>query len=199
MDYSHTQLPTEDNAIYVIVGHHEVVANLEGETYGGSSATHCGVHYNSKYFDTTSANASYSSSWTLINNTNVKFIYVADPDTSSSLCEFFYSAGQPTPNGDKGGDALTNILAHELVESITDPVFYSVDDQNNYPYPTLEFGGWQDNTNQAEIADYCMQLPYPNTHYINNNTNNAPYTLNVGSHYYFLQGIYQAVGGPCIY
>jgi hypothetical protein len=74
----------------------------------------------------------------LVDGTSVKYAYVPDGARCPSACSAFAPEG-PTPNGDLGGDAMVNVLAHELSEASTDP----------------ELDAWYDHRG-AENADKCV-------------------------------------------
>src|SRR5262249_26360626 len=68
---------------------------------------------------------------------DIKYAFVGDPDSYPSACEAQLGV---SPNNNPGADAMASIIAHELVESITDP----------------NLNAWYDGLGlQGENADKC--------------------------------------------
>ena len=53
-----------------------------------------------------------------VGTTTVKYAFVGNPDRCPSSCE----AQTKSPNGNAGADGMASILAHELEETVTDPL-----------------------------------------------------------------------------
>lgn len=105
------RFPADPNGIYLVLTSTEVDKL-------GFLTRYCGWHSFGHYGDTT-----------------IKFALVGDP-TGANLRK---CAPQSTgPNGDPGADAMANVIAHEIDETVTDP----------------EFTGWSDGAGE-ENADRC--------------------------------------------
>ena len=97
-----------------------------------------------------------------------KYAYAATAQTLGSGCN---PANQfVSPNNDTIGDALANILAHEVAETLTDP------------NPFI-FEGWSSLSFPGEIADHC-NFRYGPTY---RTANGAFANVRLGSHDYLLQ------------
>ena len=93
---------------------------------------HLPVDANGVYFVLTSADVSVAGTsasdafclsfcgWhthTKIQNTDIKFGFIGNPDACPAACE----AQTTSPNGNPGADGMASIIAHELDESVSDP------------------------------------------------------------------------------
>lgn len=87
-------LPTDPNGVYFVLTSKEVT-----ET-SGFCTQYCAWH-----------------SHGTINGKDIKYGFVGNPLQCPSAC----SAQTTTPNGNMGADAMANLIAHELAESVTDP------------------------------------------------------------------------------
>ncbi|RUL79935.1 hypothetical protein [Dyella choica] len=222
----HGTLPTDRTALYVIVGkgssiNNPVVNTVSavniggGNTYllGGSNGQECAYHASTKYAyyvgsDNGTNQGLNAQSEVFINGQNIHYIYISDPASNPSLCASGYSASGPSPNGSVSGDAMVNLLAHELVESITDPHSFSTGGPSTgIIWPTIGAqgsGAWiteiphyyNNTTDQAvggyatrvswqggEIADLCMSssnlTAFPNVAYVPPGQPNAGAPYNV--------------------
>ena len=108
------------------------------------------------------------------NGTNVKFAFVGDAaGPNLGAC-----AAQPTgPNGDAGADAMASVVAHELEESVTDPLL----------------NAWYDAAGN-ESADKCAWT-FGNYHFL---PNGAAANMALGGLNYLIQQNWlNAGGGSC--
>lgn len=105
------QLPVDPNGIYLVLTSTEVDKL-------GFLTRYCGWHSFGHYGDIT-----------------IKFALIGDPTGANLRKCAPQSSG---PNGDPGADAMVNVIAHEIDETVTDP----------------EFSGWSDGTGE-ENADRC--------------------------------------------
>jgi hypothetical protein len=87
-------LPKDTNGIYFVLTSSDVA-----ET-SGFCTNYCGWH-NHGYLE----------------GADIKYAFVGNPDRCPSACE----AQSLSPNGDSGADGMASIMAHETVESVTDP------------------------------------------------------------------------------
>lgn len=87
-------LPKDANGIYFVLTSSDV-----NET-SGFCTNYCGWHNHAA-----------------LQGTDIKYAFVGNPDRCPSACE----AQSVTPNGDSGADGMASIMAHETVESVTDP------------------------------------------------------------------------------
>jgi hypothetical protein len=108
------KVPVDPNGIYFVLTSPDVTLNFPPATPGGPPqgfcTAFCGFH-TSGLFGPASA------------PTDIKVAFVGDPATrcpaipGKSGC----SAQSLSPNGNEGADAMANVMAHELNETITDP------------------------------------------------------------------------------
>lgn len=92
------RLPLNPNAIYFVLTTSEVNAT------SGSAAfctQFCGFHNH-----------------TTINGVDIKYAFVGNPDRCPSACEPQFPK---SPNNSPAADAMVNVMAHELVETMSDP------------------------------------------------------------------------------
>ena len=91
---SHGSLPIDSNGVYFVMTSGDVQVSGFGSSF-------CGWHSQQTY-----------------NNTKIQFAFVGNPDPSQmSGC----AEQTVSPNANPGADAMANIVAHELEESVTDP------------------------------------------------------------------------------
>jgi len=93
-------LTTDINGIYLVLTSSDVVVN---GFVNSTSSQFCGYHDN----------------LVAPNTTNVKFAMVGDAGTHLASC-----AGQTafSPNSNPSADAMASVIAHEIVETVTDPL-----------------------------------------------------------------------------
>ena len=97
---SANRLPTNANALYVVLTSPSVTIT------SGFCSAYCGWHYYSSY---TSGAVS----------TEVKFMVIGNSATQCpSGCSM---GGSVSPNGDVGVDGMLSVVAHEIVEALSDP------------------------------------------------------------------------------
>lgn len=141
---------------------------------------------NGIYFVLTSSNVSVSSgfctrycgwhTYTTVSNTTVKYSFVGNAARCLSAC----AAQSVGPNGNAGVDGMLSVLAHELVETVSDP----------------KLNAWYD-ANGAENADKCAWT-FGTTYLVNG----AYANMQLGSRHFLIQrnlfhgasGDYCAVG-----
>lgn len=111
---STNQLPLDANGIYF------VLTSADVRETSGFCSNYCGWH----------------TSMT-VNNTSIKYSFVGD---ASTQCSNGCISQTGSPNNNPGADGMASVIAHELEETVTDPVG----------------NGWyDDNQNGAENADKC--------------------------------------------
>jgi hypothetical protein len=98
-------LPTDPNGVYFVLTSKEIT-----ET-SGFCTQYCAWH-----------------SHGTINGQDIKYGFVGNPLQCPSAC----SAQTTTPNGNMGADAMANLIAHELAESVTDPDLNAWFDQRGF-------------------------------------------------------------------
>jgi len=108
---SHGSLPVDSNGVYFVLTSGDVQVSGFGSSF-------CGYHSQQTY-----------------NNTKIQYAFVGNPAPSQ-----MNACAQQTvsPNANPGADAMANIVAHELEESVTDPAQ----------------DAWFD-SNGNEVADKC--------------------------------------------
>jgi hypothetical protein len=99
---SQGQLPNDVNGVYMVLSASNVSVN-------GFLTTFCGYH-----------------SAFINNNSIIKYAFVGDPTASLGSCISQLAA---SPNGNVLADGMASVVAHELVEPISDPQGYSWFDQ----------------------------------------------------------------------
>jgi hypothetical protein len=98
-------LPKDPNAVYFVLTSADV-----NET-SGFCTQYCGWHTHASF-----------------QGVEIKYSFVGNPDRCPSAC-----AVQTTgPNGNAGADGMASIVAHELEEAVTDPVFTGWYDRRGY-------------------------------------------------------------------
>lgn len=138
---------------------------------------------NGVYFVLTSADTTAASGFCTLycgwhNNFNltgvaVKYAFVGHTDRCPDVC----SPGTVSPNGNAAADAMVNLIAHELVETVTDPLG----------------NGWYDSAGN-ENADKCAWTF--NTTYTA--TNGGKANVHLGSRDYYIQSNWvNRPGGTC--
>lgn len=108
---STSRLPKDPNAVYFVLTSQDVTAT------SGFCTQYCGWH----------AHAS-------IAGVDIKYAFVGNPARCPTSC----SEQSTGPNGSDGADGMASIIAHELVEAVTDP----------------DLNGWYDSRGY-ENADKC--------------------------------------------
>jgi hypothetical protein len=100
------QLPADPNAVYF------VLTSADVNESSGFCTQYCGWHSN-----------------TVFNNVDIKYSFVGNAQRCPNAC-----AAQTTksPNGNVGADAMASIIAHELVEAVTDPDLNAWYDKRGY-------------------------------------------------------------------
>jgi len=109
-------LPLNANAVYFVLATSEVTATTGTAAY---CSQFCGFHAH-----------------TTINGVDIKYAFIGNPDRCPSACEPQFPV---SPNQNPAADAMVNVMAHELVESISDP----------------DLNAWFDSAGQ-ENADKCV-------------------------------------------
>jgi len=109
---------------------------------------------------------------TTISGIDIKYALIPDPGQACNGCDgnFFLSGKTTTPNGDIGGDEMTDSIMHELSETVTDP----------------DLNAWYTSSG-AENGDLC-NFNYGTTYVAaNGSTANA----HLGSRDYLIQTIWE--------
>jgi hypothetical protein len=105
-------LPADPNGIYLVLTSPDV-------TEGSFCTQYCGYHTRAT-----------------IKSTDIKFGFIGNPATQ---CPSGCSAQSTTPNGNLGADAMANVIAHEINETVTDP----------------DLNAWFHNNLGGEVGDLC--------------------------------------------
>ena len=143
-------LPKDANGVYFVLTSADVTAS------SGFCTQYCGWHTHGT-----------------IGGTDIKYSFVGNPDRCIGSC-----AAQSTgPNGNAGADGMVSIIAHELVEAVTDP----------------DLNAWYD-TRGYENADKCAWT-YGTTY---RKPNGALANVSLGGRDYLIQRNWvNASGGYC--
>jgi hypothetical protein len=110
------KLPLDPNGIYF------VLTSADVDETSGFCTSYCGWH-----------------SYTIIENTYVKYAFVGNPDRCLSSC----AEQTKSPNDNPGADGMANVIAHELEESVTDPylnAWYDYSGDENADKCAWQFG-----------------------------------------------------------
>jgi hypothetical protein len=99
------KLPLDANAVYFVLTSADVNAS------SGFCTQYCGWH-----------------TYTSFGGVNLKYSFVGNPDRCPSSC----AAQTVGPNGNAGADGMASIIAHELVEAVTDPQLNAWYDKRGY-------------------------------------------------------------------
>lgn len=143
------KLPTDPNGVYFVLTSSDV------SNYGFCSEF-CGWH-----------------SYSLINGVYIKYSFVGNSERCLSSCASQYLS----PNNNPGADGMVSVVAHELVEAVTDP----------------NLDAWYDK-NGEENADKCS-WSFGNTYYL---PNGSKANMNLGGMEYLIQQNWvNANGGYC--
>jgi hypothetical protein len=145
------RLPTDTNGVYLVLTSADV-----NET-SGFGTQYCGWHTHGT-----------------IGGKDIKYAFVGNPDRVPQGCE----AQGVGPNGNPGADGMASIIAHEIVETNTDP----------------DLNAWYDSRG-AENGDKCAWT-FGVTHTA---ANRSLYNVTLGSRNYYLiqQNWVNAAGGYC--
>lgn len=148
-------LPFNNDGVYFMVSSNEVY-----ET--GFCSSDCGWH-----------SAAYVSGSTRI----MKYGWIGDASTQCpGACTAYGSS--PTPNGHLGADGIISVLAHEIAESVSDPLL----------------SAWV-GADYQENADKCA-WQFISTYYT---PTGAPANMNIGGQNYLIQGNWKnRDGGGCV-
>lgn len=149
-----SSLPLDANAVYFVLTSADVAES------SGFCTSYCGWH---SYNTMTKAGASAT----------IKYSFVGNPDKCPSAC----SAQSTGPNANAGADGMASIIAHELEEAVTDPVF----------------NGWYDSRGY-ENADKCAW----SFGSLSTASNGSKYNVTLGGKNYLIQQNWlNANGGRC--
>lgn len=168
------KLPLRQDALYFVLTSPDVRQNSDFGEYGtGSFGTmYCGLHNSFK-----------------LSGVDVRFAFVGNPITQArSLCH----VNDPSPNGDSGGDAMANIVLHELADMVSAPDLTAwYDDSGPDPVPN----GGLCSANGIEVGDKCI-WQWGATKL---DAKGARYNQTFGGRNYLLQQLWlNAEGGKCV-
>jgi hypothetical protein len=114
-------LPYDGNGIYMVLTSPDVTSTLSGD--GSFCVNFCGWH-NVGSFE----------------NNLLRFGFVGNPATQCPAGRPITCSAQTlTPNGNQGADAMANVIAHEVNETVTDPLL----------------NGWFRGNTAGEVGDLC--------------------------------------------
>jgi hypothetical protein len=109
-------LPTDANGIYLVLSSPDV-------TEAGFCSRYCGYH-----------------TITTLNGTEIKYGFVGNPATQcNSKGNVRCSTQGVTPNANEGADAMADVIAHEINETVTDPFI----------------NAWFHTNSSGEVGDLC--------------------------------------------
>jgi len=165
------KLPFDLNGVY------EVVTSSDVTETSGFCTIYCAFH---GWEVTDSATTDNSCGVPVVNrnqlNQNLIGGFIGNPDQCPSGCAFQNKL--PTPNNSVAADGMVNIIAHELSESVTDPIGTS---WFNYP-------------DYSENGDLCAWM-FGKTKVL---PNGSFYNVKMGTRPYLIQQIWvNARGGYC--
>jgi Phosphate-induced protein 1 conserved region/Divergent InlB B-repeat domain len=135
-------LPTDPNGIYFVLSSADV--DQKGSA-GEFCVDFCGFHNHANLL-----------------GADIKFAFVGNIDRCPSKCAAQIGSG---PNGNPGADAMVNVMAHELNETVTDP----------------DGNAWFD-VNGLEVGDKCNFMFGPTFP-----ANGAPADITLGGKNYLIQ------------
>ena len=144
------RLPSDTNAVYFVLTSADVTAS------SGFCTQYCGWHARGT-----------------IAGSDIKYAFIGNPDRCPSACE----AQNTGPNGNAGADGMASIIAHELVEAVTDP----------------DLNAWYDRRG-LENADKCA-WKFGTT---SSASNGAAYNMTLGARQFLIQQNWvNAAAGYC--
>ena len=141
------RLPKDANAVYFVLTSADVNAS------SGFCTQYCGWHSKGS-----------------IGGATIKYSFVGNPDRCPGAC----APQSIGPNGNAGADGMASLLAHELVEAVTDP----------------EFNGWYDSRG-LENGDKCAWTFGTQK----SAANGAKYNMTLGNRNYLIQQNWVNAGG----
>jgi len=139
------RLPKDTNGIYF------VLTSADVSELSGFCSNYCGWHTYDK-----------------INNADIKFAFIGNPDQCPSACTRLRYI---SPNDNVGADGMASIIAHELSESVTDPLinaWYDKDGEESADKCAFKFGTFYTAPNgaganvQIGSRDYLIQQNWVN-------------------------------------
>jgi hypothetical protein len=149
------KLPFDNDGVYIMISSKEVYES-------GFCSSDCGWH-----------SAAYVTGTSKI----MKYGWIGDASTQCpGSCTAFGSG--PTPNGNLAADGIVSVLAHEIAETVSDPLL----------------SAWK-NSDYTENADKCA-WQFISTY---KTASGAPANVNFGGHDYLVQGNWKnRDGGGCV-
>jgi hypothetical protein len=167
-------LPAGDNNIYAVMASNDVRSPsfCNGNPAGGT----CGYHQHATLFNG------------IGQPFEARFTYAINPinpltGASCGCIPDVLKAPAPTPNGSRGADALVDIMAHEIAETVTDPA-----DGLAWVTPVIA-GGF-------EVGDKCPPGSYAPTFHT---ASGATANVHLGTRDFLVQQIFKnAGGGGCV-
>lgn len=144
------RLPKDSNGIYFVLTSSDV------DETSGFCKTYCGWHDHKN-----------------ILGSDIKLSFVGNPDRCADSCEI----QTESPNNNPGADAMASVMAHETLETVTDP----------------DLNAWYDSHGQ-EVGDKCAWMYGPTR----GSVGNGAYNQILGSHKWLLQMSWvNGNGGGC--
>ena len=122
-------LPLNNNSIYVVVG--------SAVRISGACTSWCGYH-----------------SHMVMADFHIKYTFIQDAGDCPASCSAPMLNETSAPNGLVSADAMASVLAHELAEIVTNPVWWRRPIQTSSDYDYDYVGGWWDEHGE-ENADKC--------------------------------------------
>jgi len=149
-------VPTDTNGIYFVLTSSDVG---EQSSFGSFCVQFCGFHTHAT-----------------LNGADIKYSFVGNIDRCPAACAA--SNLGPGPNGNAGADAMANVIAHELNETVTDP----------------DLNAWFHNNLGGEVGDLCNFNFGPEF----TTANGAPADITLGGRNFLIQQTWRnANGGAC--
>ena len=144
------RLPKDSNGIYFVLTSSDV------DETSGFCKKYCGWHDHKN-----------------ILGSDLKISFIGNPDRCADSCEI----QSTSPNGNPGADAMASIMAHETLETVTDP----------------NLNAWYDAQGQ-EVGDKCAWMFGP----VKGTLGNGAYNQSMGGHHWLIQMNWvNANGGGC--
>jgi len=128
--------PPPSDAIYLVLSSSDIAES------SGFLRKYCGWH-----------------TYATVNTVPVKYAFIGNPNKSLSSCSYQTTA---SPNDNPGVDAMVSVIAHELMEAVTDPqlnAWYNANGQENGDMCAWTFGDFKNQTQLSNGSYYNVKLP----------------------------------------
>jgi hypothetical protein len=145
------KLPEDTNAVYFVLTAGDVNETMRDDLGGASFCSeYCGYHV----------------SWQLTSGKRIFYSQVGNPTACMSGCAPVENESV-SPNGDLGIDAMTSVIAHELVEAISDPE----SDGNrawedSYGYENADKCAWSYGSTKKDRSGFLYNVEFAGKKYL---------------------------------